>query len=100
MFLINFNTQISVQRIDKIVKENLEVEDDGNFYSLKIFSPSDELGYENFGSIPFELTEEGLSPAQFILDWMGKLCPEVSYLFQRPKRTSKGFKIGGNPETW
>ena len=84
----------------KIKKDDLELQldDSGKPEFLRI--SRDLTDDDTDCMIPFKRTNEGLSPAQFILDWMKKLDPDCPFMFQTTKRTSKQLNIEGNPDIW
>ena len=52
------------------------------------------------GRIYFNTNSAGLNQGQYLEDFMKKLNPAGKKLFQRPKRTSKDFKLEVNPDVW
>ena len=94
--------------LDMLKKCHFDLQNDGegNYFFKKVIGEatknhkSDSEDLENGGIIPFEPTPEGLSPGQFIQDWMSKLNPQCEFLFQRPRRLSSKFRLKDNPDVW
>ena len=85
-----------------------EVKDDAGNSFLKLVKGGetknhkmdDQAVKENGGKIPFEPNALGLSPAEYIREYIRKLGPEAKYLMSRPKRKNKDFKLELNPDVW
>ena len=86
-----------------MLKTDLQaIEDEAGcrFYVTNVGQGNNDLETEPSGMIPFETTYEGLSPGQFIMDWKKKLAPDCEFLFQRPRKISRTFKMEDNPLIW
>ena len=65
-----------------------------------IFFRSDDEDLTFGGIIPFEENDFGLNPGVYLEKYLERLHPECDFLFQRPKRPSKKFKLEDNPTVW
>ena len=90
------------------IKDFAVVNDDNGKRFLKLVKggetknhkTDDQAVEETGGKIPFEPNDIGLSPAQYIMEYIRKLGPDCIYLMCRPKRTSKDFHLEKNPDVW
>ena len=97
------------ERMDKYeISDFAEVKDDAGNSFLKLVKGGetknhkldDQAVKEKGGKIPFEPNALGLSPAEYIKQYIKKLGPECKYLMCRPKRNSKDWKLALNPDVW
>ena len=106
--IMNYLARRGREGFDILKKNSFELREDlecGKYFKKVTGESSknhkvDDEDLEAGGIIPFNLTPEGLSPGKYFQDWMTKLNPKNDFLFQRPKRPSKTFKLNQNPQIW
>ena len=92
--------------IDMLTKDHFKIfEDEGRKFFKKILGEvsknhsMDDQDMQIGGIIPI-LENNSFSPGQFLKDYLTKLNPGCTFIFQKPKRIAANFKLESNPSIW